>query len=222
MKSEKAHWTLRELPVHLGLHRIDEQRPGILKVGDHDHREDRGDELDPSVLSSMAYLGEQFRAGVHGAGAGHRQHPVYLPFRPPRRRSASSSSGRPLRGPAAWTFCARRSFAAPAIRCSMVTGRSQSRASCGDFEASCMMAANQCADFRESGHAGPEWRRVSALMRIESHVAEELDPDFMAKVRGDGSLSDPLRPAIPRRRARVRIALHPARRWTCGCLRCGG
>jgi hypothetical protein len=39
-----------ELPARARLQRLNEQRPGVLKVRDHDHRDERRDELEPSVV----------------------------------------------------------------------------------------------------------------------------------------------------------------------------
>src|SRR5207245_92434 len=41
---------VRQLPARRLLHRIDEQRPRVLKVRDHDHRDERGAELNPAVV----------------------------------------------------------------------------------------------------------------------------------------------------------------------------
>ena len=41
---------VRELPAGARLQRLDEQRPGILQVGDHDHRDQRRDELEPAIV----------------------------------------------------------------------------------------------------------------------------------------------------------------------------
>src|SRR5580658_5295044 len=56
---------LRQVPVRPGAHRIDEERPGILQVGDHDHRDYRRDELNPAAfhgLDSLSMLTAEERA----------------------------------------------------------------------------------------------------------------------------------------------------------------
>jgi hypothetical protein len=39
-----------ELPAGLQLKRLDEERPRVLQVGDHHHRQQRGVELKPAVV----------------------------------------------------------------------------------------------------------------------------------------------------------------------------
>ena len=50
MKSVNAHWMSDSFHPVAVLHRLDEQRPGVLEVGDHDHRDQRGDSWNQRLL----------------------------------------------------------------------------------------------------------------------------------------------------------------------------
>jgi hypothetical protein len=43
---------IRQRPAGLLLHGTDKERPCILQVGDHDHRDDRRDELEPAIVDA--------------------------------------------------------------------------------------------------------------------------------------------------------------------------
>jgi hypothetical protein len=42
---------VRQFPAGATLQRLHEQRPGVLQVRDHDHRDERRDELKPSIVN---------------------------------------------------------------------------------------------------------------------------------------------------------------------------
>src|SRR6185369_10378437 len=124
-----------ELPAGARLQRLDEQRPGILQIRDHDHRDQRGDQLEPLVVQlhperpcptvrrsvrptfSSSSLTQPYTARVAGIGT---------PSRSPSSRTApttaSISMGRPASRSCSIEVLCAPTFSAPAMRWSIEIG----------------------------------------------------------------------------------------------------
>ena len=85
---------IRQLPVRARLHRLDEQRPGVLQVRDHDHRDERRAQLKPSIVDLHVGLLEICATQVctHGGPRPALLDALSTDFTPPASLQPAASS----------------------------------------------------------------------------------------------------------------------------------
>jgi hypothetical protein len=59
-EERKRRLNIGPLPACLILHRLDEERPGVLEVRDHDHRDKRCAKLKPAIVDAHVLNGTSF------------------------------------------------------------------------------------------------------------------------------------------------------------------